>query len=887
MNKQDGQIEIGEDITKGIKPINIVDEMKKSYINYSMSVIVSRALPDVRDGLKPVQRRILYAMYKLGILPSSAYRKSANTVGEVMAKYHPHGDQAIYDTLVRMAQDFSFRYTLINGQGNFGSIDGDKPAAMRYTEAKLEKFSLEILSDIEKNTVRFDPNYDGNYKEPSVLPTKVPTLLLNGVDGIAVGMATKIPPHNLGEIIDAINYMIDKGNTWKGHSHYNELRKNREKKQIIPQVIDPDELYKNVTIENGDSLYPIFESEARIDELMNFIKGPDFPTSGVIYDKQEIEEAYATGRGRILMRGVAKIEEYKKDKYRIIITEIPFQVNKAHLVAKIANLYREKKIDGIKDLRDESNREGIRIVIELRRDSKPKTVLNKLFKYTEMQKVFNANMLALVDNEPGVLPLKRILELFITHRQEVVIRKNEYDLANAQFRAHILEGLKIALDNLDEVISTIRNSKDQETAKENLIKKFKLTEIQAKAILEMQLRRLAALERKKIEDEFKEIIKLIGGIEKLLNNPIAILNNIKNELSEIKEKFGDKRRTKVNAGKVGEFSEEDLVKPEDVIVTITKQGYIKRMPLDNYHTQRRGGKGKKGITTKEGDVVEHIFKCNTHDEVLFFTNKGRAFQLKVYDIPEFSRTAKGQPVINLIDVEQGELVTSILTRSKHGILSEDVIQEEEEISEKQGRKYKYLLMATKKGTVKKTDISQFDNIRSSGLIAIKLKQDDELSWVRPTTGNSEVILVTKKARSIRFSEKDVRSMGRASAGVRGIKFKDKNDEVIVMDVIRKGEDYLLTVSENGYGKMTEISEHAIQKRGGQGVFAFRITKKTSDLVCSRILDHPEKELLILSEKGIAIMLPIKDGIPVQHRQTSGVRLMRLRDKDRAAAITIM
>lgn len=874
--------------TSGIRPINIVDEMKKSYINYSMSVIVSRALPDVRDGLKPVQRRILYAMDKLGIQPTSGYRKSANTVGEVMAKYHPHGDQAIYQTMVRMAQPFSSRYTLVDGQGNFGSIDGDSPAAMRYTEARMDKISLELLDDINKNTVKFEDNYDGNHTEPAVLPTKLPMLLLNGVDGIAVGMATKIPPHNLSEIVDAVCAMIKKGNTWEGNARYNELRKKREKETTVPEIVDPDEAYEDVEFEEEDSLYPKFESSMGVEDLMEFVQGPDFPTRGEIYDKESIMEAYATGKGRIVNRGIAEIEEYKSGKYRIVITELPFQVNKAHLVAKIADLYRDKKLEGIRDLRDESNRKGIRIVVELKRDAKPKRILNLLFKHTEMQKAFNANMLALVDREPHVLSLKRILELFTTHRQEVVIRRNEYDLAKAKYRAHILEGLKIALDNLDEVIETIRNSKTQESAKTNLMKRFELSEIQSQAILDMQLRRLAALERQKVEDEYKEIKKTIKGLEALLADPIAILEEVKEGLLEVKEKFGDERRTRVNKGKVGEFSEEDLVKEEDVIVTISKNGYIKRMTLNTYRSQHRGGRGKRGMATKEGDVVEHIFKCNTHDEVFFFTNKGKVFSVKVFEIPEFGRTAKGQPLINLINVDQDELVNSVLTKGKKGfILGEDVIQEDEEEEEKEGEEYQYLFMATTGGTVKKTDISEFENIRSSGLIAIKLKNGEELAWVRPTSGDDEIMLITKHGRSIRFSEDDVRSMGRNAQGVRGIKFKTDEDEVIAMDVVREGENRALVVSAKGYGKMTELEEYASQGRGGQGVYTFKVTKKTGDLVSARILDHPEKELLMMSENGVAIRLPITDGIPIQHRQTTGVKLMNLKSGDKVAAMTII
>lgn len=870
-----------------VKPIRIVDEMKKSYINYSMSVIVARALPDVRDGLKPVQRRILFAMDKLGITPTSAYRKSANTVGEVMAKYHPHGDQAIYQTMVRMAQEFSSRYMMVDGQGNFGSIDGDSAAAMRYTESRMGKITADLLADINKNTVRYELNYDGNHTEPTVLPSKLPMLLLNGVDGIAVGMATKIPPHNLSEIVDALAYMIDKGNEWEGNAKYNELRIAREKTQKVPEVANPDDIYQDIVFEEGESLYPRFQSESTADELMEFVKGPDFPTGGVIYDKESILEAYSTGKGRIVMRGVAKIEEHKGDRFQIIITELPFQVNKAHLVAKIADLYKEKKLEGIKDLRDESNREGIRVVIELKKEAKPKTILNKIFKYTEMQKAFNANMLALVENEPHVLSLKRILELFISHRQEVVIRKNEFDLAKAKYRAHILEGLKIALDNLDEVIKTIRASKTQEIAKDNLIKRFQLSEIQAQAILDMQLRRLAALERQKIEDEYKEIKKFITELEILLGNPIAILNEVKGELLEVKEKFGDARRTKVIKGKVGEISEEDLVKPEDVFITISHQGYIKRMPESTYAPQHRGGTGKKGMATKEGDFVEHVLKCNTHDDILFFTNKGRVFQLKAHEIPDFGRTAKGQPIINLIDVDQNELVSSVLTRSENGFLDEDVYQEGEELKEKKGRAYKYLFMATTGGIVKKTELSEFSNIRSSGLIAIKLKDGDELAWVRPTTGENEVMLVTKYGKCIRFKESDVRPMGRASMGVFGIKFKKKDDGVVVMDVVREGEVSLLLVSEKGYGKMTKLEEYAVQGRGGQGVFTFKVTGKTGMLISARILDHPDKDLLIISKKGIAIMLPLKEGIPTQHRQTTGVKLMNVKGDDEVASMAVV
>ncbi len=859
---------------KNVRDVNIVDEMQSSYINYAMSVIIARALPSVRDGLKPVQRRILYAMNSLGYLPSKAYKKSARTVGEVMGKYHPHGDSSIYEAMVRMAQDFNMRYELVDGQGNFGSIDGDSAAAMRYTEARMHKHSLEVVSDIDKNTVNFVETYDGSTEEPEILPSKLPNLLLNGADGIAVGMATKIPPHNLGEIIDGIVLLIKDGN---------KSEDNKDQKIDYEKVILTQEDLKKLPQDR----FPKFKSEIELNEMMEVIPGPDFPTGAEIYDKKEIELAYATGKGRILMRGVAKIEENKKGKFQIIISEIPYQVNKARLVAKIAELVKNKKLEGISDLRDESNRLGLRVVIDLKRDAKPKTVLNKLYKYTELQKAFNANMLALVDGEPRVLNLIRILELFIEHRQEIIIRRSEYQLAKAREREHILEGLMIALDNLDEVISTIRNSKDSDTAKENLIKKFKLTEIQAQAILDMQLRRLAALERQKIEDEYKEIKKTIKDLIEILSTPEKVLSIAKDELMEIKEKYADKRRTKVFKGKVGEFNEEDLVAKEEVIVTISRQGYIKRMKTNTYKIQRRGGVGKKGMATKEDDVVEHVFTCNTHDEILFFTNKGRVFVEKVYNIPEFSRQAKGQALINLINLEQGELINSILTRSTDGkFLDEDVIQENEEAKEKEGNDYKYLFMATKRGLVKKTKIEEFENIRSNGLISIKLNDNDQLSWVKPTTGDNEIILVTKSGRSIRFNEDDVRATGRDTMGVIGIKFKKPEDEVITADIIRKDEDFMLTVSENGYGKTTLLEQYPLQRRGGQGVYSAKVNTKTGDLAAARILDHPKLELLIMTEHGQAVKIPTQ-ALPQRNRQTAGVRLIRIKSGDHVAAIAIV
>ncbi len=858
-----------------LKQINIVDEMKTSYINYAMSVIVSRALPDVRDGLKPVQRRILYSMYKLGIHPNKAYKKSARTVGDVIAKYHPHGDAAIYDAMVRMAQDFNMRYTLIDGQGNFGSIDGDSAAAMRYTEARLDKISMNILNEISENTVDYQINYDGSTLEPTILPSIFPNLLLNGVEGIAVGMATKIPPHNLTEITKAIELIIKKGNKYENLGITNSKKYFEE----IRTLEDLENLPKD--------RFPKFRTDLTAQDLIEIVPGPDFPTGGIIYDREEILNAYATGKGKIVMRAVANIEETRGGKYQIIVTELPFQVNKARLVSKIADLVRDKKIKGIADLRDESSREGMRIVIEVKRDGKPKTILNKLYKYTEMQKAFNANMLALVAGEPQVLNLQRVLELFIEFRQEVVIRRSEFRLAKAREREHILEGLMIALDNLDEVINTIRNSKDAEIAKNNLMQKFKLSERQAVAILDMQLRKLAALERQKIEDEYKMIKATIEELLTILGTPERVLSIISGEIKELREKFGDERKTKVIKGKINEFSEEDLVASEEVIVTVSEQGYIKRMQDSVYANQHRGGKGKKGMTTKEDDAVAHVFSCNTHDDILFFTNKGRVFLQKVYEIPEFSRSARGQAVVNLINIEQDELVTSILTKNKAGtIIDEDTLQEELTPAKKEAKNYKYLFFATKKGTVKKTLLTDFDNIKSNGLIAIKLTDDDDLVWVKPTTGDDEIILITKNARSIHFHEKNVRDTGRATMGVRGIKMKDRNDAVISMDVIRVSEDFMLTVSENGYGKITNLNQYALQGRGGQGVFAARINDKTGKLAAARILDHPDLELLIMSEEGQAVRIPTKE-LPERNRQTAGVKLMDIKKGDKVAAIAII
>lgn len=853
---------------------DIVSELKQSYIDYAMSVIVSRALPDVRDGLKPVQRRIMYSMYSSGILPSTPYKKVARIVGDVMGKYHPHGDASVADALVRMAQDFSMRYTLVDGQGNYGSIDGDPAAAMRYIEARLEKLGHEMLKGVEE-TVDFGPNYDGNEIEPQVLPAAVPNLLLNGGEGIAVGMATKIPPHNLNELVGALVKMVDNGNSWD----FNELSDSKvDYKEVLKRREEIANLPKN--------RFHRFNTQLEVKDLLTEIKGPDFPTGGHIYNAKSISAVYETGRGAVLMRGVSEIEEIKGGKFRIIITQLPYQVNKAMLITKIAQLYKDKKIEGISDLRDESNKQGIRIVIELKKDAKPKTVQNQLYKYTELQKNFNVNMLALVNNEPRLLSLKEVLELFLTHRQEIVIRRSEYDLAKTREREHILAGLMIALDHLDEVINLIRRSKDADTAKSELMSQFKLSDIQAQAILDMQLRRLAALERQKIEDEYKEVLKRIEDLLFILNTPSKVLEIIKAELLDVKERFGDNRKTKVFKGDVDEFSEEDLISKEQTFVTISAQGYIKRVKEDTYKAQKRGGVGVKAATTKDEDSVRHVFSCSTHDEILFFSNLGKVYSLKVYDIPEASRIAKGIPLVNLANLSQGELITSVLTRSSSGaILDEEILQEGEEKRESQGKNYKYLFMATKKGTVKKTEIKEFDNIRSNGLIAIALTNDDELIWVKPTTGESEIILVTKEAKSIHFKEEDVRETGRASQGVRGIKLKS-SDEVISMDVVRSKEEFMLTISENGFGKITQLEQFTVQNRGGSGIFAAKVNSKTGNLVIARILDHPQKELLIISAKGQAVRIPTNE-LPLRNRQTSGVTLMRVKDGDKVTAATII
>ncbi|MBN1373941.1 DNA gyrase subunit A [Candidatus Dojkabacteria bacterium] len=853
---------------------NIVDEMKKSYIDYSMSVIVARALPDVRDGLKPSQRRILVAMNDLNLTPTGHYIKCAKIIGDATGNYHPHGDAAAYGTLVNMAQDFSTRYQLVFGQGNFGSIDGDPAAHMRYTEAKMTRYTVALLEDLEKGAVSYQPNYDARLKEPSVLPGLFPGLICNGAEGIAVGMATKIPPHNLSEITDALINMVDLGNKWSGKPAYNRLRHEKENAEKIPRVLSnqPESCFENylegATLNEGEVLYPTFRSEITVEELMKFVKGPDFPTYGIAYNKKEMAEMYATGRGRVLMRAKADIEELKGGKFAIIITELPFQTNKAFLIEKIASLVKLGKIKGISGLRDESTKDGIRVVVELSRNSNPQTVLNKLFKYTDMQKAFNANMIALVDGEPRTLTLREILEQYLTHRIVVTIRKNEFNLSQARYREHILEGLKIALDFLDEVIATIRASKNQEDAKVNLITKFKLTEVQAQAILDMQLRRLAALERQKIEDEYKEVQKNIKDIIALLESNDKILSTIKADLLSLKEKYGDARRTKIVAGGVDDFSEEDLVTNEPTIIALSSLGYIKRTNPNTYRTQKRGGKGSVAAKTKDGDFVKELFMCETHDSIMFFTSKGKVFVVKAYDIPEYGKQAKGIPIVNFIQIDADEKVTAVLPKRTSD------------------KSQKYFIMSTKQGIVKKTKLSEFDKIRASGLIAISLNTGDELSYVKSTSGKDNIMLITREGKSIQFKETDVKSTGRNTKGVTGIKFASDSDFVVSMDVIPSPDGRNLIISDNGYGKFTSLTNYPTQKRGGKGVKTMEITTKTGKVAETRIISNGESEIMVVSEKGVLIRIGITK-IPTLNRITQGVRIMKLDSGDKVASLAVV
>ncbi len=834
-----------------VQPTEIVAEMQKSYLDYAMSVIVARALPDVRDGLKPVHRRILFAMHQMGLSHSARYTKSAKVVGEVLGKFHPHGDAPVYEALVRLAQDFSMRYMLIDGQGNFGSVDGDPPAAMRYTECRLSLVAAEMLLDIEKETTGFTPNFDGTLQEPTYLPAKLPNLLLMGSEGIAVGMATKIPPHNLSEVVEAIAFMIEKAKVEKSPSATSEA-------QITPNQ-SPVTMHFDVSV----------------DDLMQFVQGPDFPTGGAIYDINEIKAAYATGRGKIVIRGRAEIEDIGQGKSAIAVTELPYQVNKALLVARIADLVKEKKIEGISDLRDESDRRGIRVVVELKRDAKPKQVLNNLFKYTSLQTTFPVNMVALVDGTPQTLSLKSILEEYVKHRYEVVRRRSEFELKEARAREHILEGLKIAVDHIDEVIAIIKKSQDADEAKIKLIKRFGLTDLQSTAILDMQLRRLAALERQKIEDELAMIRETIAYLTDLLAHPAKILKVINQEIIRLKEKYGDNRKTRVFKSKVGEFTDEQLIANENVIIAMSQSGYIKRLPRTTFKTQERGGKGVIGMTTKEEDTLDRILSAQTHDNMLFFTDRGRVYQVRVWDIPEASRQSKGQAVVNLINIEQGERVTSILAYSLKR-------QEQKE----QG--VEYILMATKNGTVKKSKLSEYENIRRNGLVAIKLEKGDELAWAKLTSSHDDVLLVSHEGKSIRFGETEVRPTARDTMGVRGILLKG-TDHVVSLDMINaetKKADFL-TIMEKGIGKKTAVASFPKQKRGGQGVKVAEVKDKTGKVVVSQLVPAECESVILTSTYGQVVKLPI-DRVPRLGRATSGVILMRFTNKhDTIAAATCL
>ena len=800
--RRDGKI-IERDIDK---------EMRTAYIDYAMSVIVSRALPDARDGLKPVHRRILYAMHEDGITSDKPYRKCANTVGSVLGRYHPHGDSSVYDAMVRLAQDFTMRYPLVDGHGNFGSVDGDSPAAMRYTEARMSKIAESMLTDIEKNTVDFMPNYDDRLQEPTVLPARIPALLVNGSSGIAVGMATNIPPHNLSEVIDGIIKVID-------------------------------------------------NPEVTIEELMETIKGPDFPTGATILGRQGIKEAYTTGRGKITMRGEAEIEEMSGNRQKIIITSLPYQVNKAKLVKTISDLVKEKKIEGISEVRDESDRkEKTRVVIELRRDANARIILNQLYKHTQLQETFGAIMLALVDGEPKILTLRQCLDCYINHRKVVILRRTKFELDKALARAHILEGLKIALDNIDEVISIIRSSYDN--PKERLKERFGLSDIQAQAILDMRLKTLSGLQREKIEEEYNELMKLIAHLRDILSSETLVYDIIKEELLEIKDKYGDDRLTKIVAAE-GEFVAEDLIKEEQTVVALTHFGYIKRMPIDTYRSQRRGGKGITGIATREEDFVKQIFTASTHDTILFFSNKGKLYKLKGYEVPEAGRTAKGTAIVNLLSLDPGEKISAVIPIQNFA-------------------EGKYLLMATKNGLIKKTALTEYNSSRTTGLQGITLKDDDELITVRLTDGEDNVVLVTREGMCITFDEKDVRPIGRVAQGVIGIRLSDE-DEVIGMEsVIAGGKATLLAITENGFGKRTELDEYRVQIRGGKGVITYKITPKTGKLVGVKIATE-EDDVMLITDTGTIIRLQVKD-ISVLGRSTQGVTLMRTSDGGKVVSI---
>ena len=805
--------------TTGIEHRTLEKVMEDNFFRYSMSVIIDRALPDVRDGLKPVHRRIMYSMEQNGNRSNAKFVKSALIVGDVMGKYHPHGDSAIYNSMVRLAQPWSLRYPLIQGQGNFGSMDGDEAAAMRYTEARMQKIADEMLADIDKETVDFRDNYDGSRQEPIVLPAKVPNLLLNGQIGIAVGMATNIPPHNLGELVDASIELID-------------------------------------------------NEDATTDDLLKHVKGPDFPTGATIYGGAPMKQAYQTGRGSVMVRAVAEIEETKKGRHQIVVSEVPYGVNKATLIEKIAELVKDKKINGISDLRDETARGKVRVVIELKKDAYPKKLLNQLYKLTALQSSFSFNMLALIDGvQPRVLGLKEMLSEFIKHRQKVVRRRTEYELRKARERAHILEGYKIALDHIDEVIKTIRASKTQDEAEKALIAKFKLSEIQAKAILAMQLRRLTGLEREAIENELNELLKMIKRFEEILADEKEILAIIKTELLEMKEKYGDERQSKIINHELGKFSDEELIPEEDSVILLTTENYIKRTLLSEYRRQHRGGKGKRGMTTKEEDIIDQLVPSSTHDYLLFFTNKGRVFRLKAYEVPAASLQAKGVAAVNLLQLQPEEKITSII---RH---------------EKDANDDGYLFMSTTKGTIKKTPLKDYANIRTNGLIAIKLDDGDELRWIQKTTGQYDVIISTSAGQAIRFNEADARPMGRAARGVRGVRLRP-NDRVVGMDIVSSDDRSLLVISENGYGKATKVTNFPSHKRGGVGIKAAVVTAKTGPIVEVRTLEENASEVLLISNKGQAIRVALKD-IPTLGRTTQGVRIMRMSEGDKVSSLGLM
>lgn len=881
-----------------LRYISISNEMEKSYLDYAMSVIVSRALPDVRDGLKPVHRRILYSMYRSGIHHSSSYKKSARIVGDVLGKYHPHGDMPVYGALVRLAQDFSMRYPLIDGQGNFGSVDGDSPAAMRYTEARLAKITQELLNDIDKKTVPFIDNFDGSLQEPTVLPGKLPNLLLMGSEGIAVGMATKIPPHNLAEVCNAITAMVKAGTATRVEP---EPQDGAEPKGVKPAVVvedlnaqtakTPKTAEKNIdptltakidevlAYEPG-YLAGTFESSITTDEIMDHIQGPDFPTAGIMYDVKTIREAYATGKGKVVVRAKTSIVESKKGGYQIIVTELPYQVNKAKLIMKIADLVRDKKIMGIKDLNDDSDRKGMQITIDLKRDAIPKVVLNKLFKYTELQASFAMNMVALSsEGRPELMTIKQILKEYIQHRQLVIVKRTQFELSEARDRAHILEGLLIALNHLDDVIETIRRSADQDEAREKLMSKFGLSEIQATAILDMQLKRLAALERQKIEDEYKAIKVTIDELLTLLSEPQHILEVITKETQELISLYGDERRTKLVKGKVGEFSEEDLIANEAAVITLTETGYIKRLNPTSFRSQARGGKGSTGVKMKEEDAVKTLVTADTHDTLLLFTNQGRVFKLRAFEIPEVSRQAKGTAVVNLVNLKPQETIQAML------ILDEEADQD------------KFITLATKSGLVKKTAVKLYQNIRQNGIVAITLNQGDELVWGRLTSGHDDVLLITHNGKCIRFSEVEIKESQRDTKGVKGITLGN-GDCVVGVEAFdpqdtaitdKKAETFkqLLVVTEKGLGKRTQLTEYPIQKRAGMGVKVAEITTRTGEVAAARMVTHENDEVVITTDDGQTIKLPIsKQSIPVLTRPTQGVILMRLKSGSKVAAVAL-